>query len=171
MIIIFQNQFVSKQRATVFKRCRGKYGHVFHLLPCDTILIIHTVITKAFPLSDCRGQWISIKESSQPWQLQTAWKSIIVKNNMITCALKMWGKGHFHDTNVIHGKESASWEQCTPFSQYDTHRMGISKADMRGKCLLLHWEAATTEGAVLPKYDLQWLWQNNENNDSDCRQR
>lgn len=43
-----------------------------------------------------------------------------------------------------------------------THRMGISKSDMRGKCLLLYCTAAVTGGAVSSKYRLQWLWLNNE---------
>lgn len=43
-----------------------------------------------------------------------------------------------------------------------THRMAISKADMRGKCLLLHSAEATTEGAISSKdraaeaVDEQW---------------
>lgn len=37
---------------------------------------------QAFPLSDCRGQWISIKQSSQQWQLQAACKSIQIKKTI-----------------------------------------------------------------------------------------
>lgn len=50
------------------------------------------VSLRAFPLSDCRGQWISIIQSFQQCQLQAPWKNILVKYIMFTCASQVWEK-------------------------------------------------------------------------------
>lgn len=113
------------------------------LLFSDTVLIsilsnfIHSNINKtlrndhlwslrAFPLSDCRGQWISITQSSQ--SLQAPWKkkkkNTLVKQRYdqecIQSAGEPW-KGGFSSRGFVrrHGRD-ASWEQSTPFYQYDT---------------------------------------------------
>ncbi len=68
----------------------------------------------------------------------------------------------FHHIDLFHGKDWMPTERRVLHFTSMTHRMGISKADMRGKCLLLHRAAATTGGAVSSKYRLQWPRLNNE---------
>lgn len=65
---------------------------------------------------------------------------------------KMWD---FHCTTFLHGKQRVPAGSRVLHFTSMTRRMGISKADTRGKCLLLHGTAATTEGAVSPKCQLQ----------------
>lgn len=74
-------------------------------------------------------------------------------------------------THVHYGTEAGPSENTVLHFPSMTHRMGISKADMRGKCLLLHRAPVATEGAVSPGVTGRSGWLNNENNDSDGRQR
>lgn len=74
---------------------------------------------------------------------------------MIRSVLLMWEyykkgffKGRFHHTDKFNIKDSVSAESRVLHFTSMTHRMGISKPDMRGKCLLVHFEAATIEGAI-----------------------
>lgn len=64
-------------------------------------------------------------------------------------------KEDFHHAGLFGGTDGMPAESRVLHFTSMTHRMGISKADMRGKCLLLHRAAATTEGAVSSKYELR----------------
>lgn len=98
---------------------------------------------------------------NQHYTKSQPWKNTGVKEQQAQTGVGTLGhiltRGNDH-TDVFHGRWRSPAESRVLHFTSMTHRMGISKADTKGKCLLMHCAAAVTEGAISSEYRLQLLW-------------